>query len=140
MYEEDERGFDCPSECADRECHFTHELPDGRTVSISCRGTCQGRCAGRFDCAGDCGLAAPSPARPDRRSRMTARTRQLYVEPGAGSNDEQFEVSCAVGCFVGHAAAATGGQADCYGSCLGICYGVASVRELTVPGAHERKG
>lgn len=139
MCEENEQGFDCPSECADHECHYMRELADGTIVSVSCYGTCNGRCAGLFDPTSAHALATRSPAKPDRLSRITARARELYFEPPEGRAAERFDVSCAVGCFVGHAAAATAGPADCYGSCLGICYGLAVLTEVQPAIRGERK-
>jgi hypothetical protein len=138
------RGPDCAAECTERECHYLRELETGLIAAVSCYGICTGRCAGRLE--GDDGEleppATPPGGKPDRRSRVTVRTRELFFE-ATGKNDaglDTYEVSCAAGCIVGHTAEETNGPGDCYGSCLGICHGVASVHELTVPAMHEREG
>jgi hypothetical protein len=132
---------DCPGECTERECHYTRELADGRLVSVSCRGACHGRCAGCLTTS-DSGFelpTAPAVTKPDTGSRVRLRSRELYFEVDGESRAEQYEVSCAVGCIVGHARQTSNGQADCYGSCLGICYGVARVEEIveTAARGHE---
>jgi hypothetical protein len=133
-------GYDCAAECLDRECHFVGELDDGRVAAFYCRGNCDGRCAGRLETGPlESEELRPPGVRPDRASRATVRSRRLYVEAAAEGADA-YEVSCAVGCFVAHAAEATGGPADCYGSCLGICYGVATVHEIYEVSTPRREG
>jgi hypothetical protein len=139
---EKEKCNDCPGECSERECSYVRELADGRVVSISCRGTCHGRCAGCLTPPDDDVKlpAAGAGAKPDSGSRVRLRSRELYFEAEEGSRGDSYEVSCAVGCVVGHARQTPSGQADCYGSCLGICYGVARVEELAetaAPGFEE---
>ena len=136
-------GFDCAGECADRECHSMSELEDGRMVAVSCYGTCSGRCAGRLEEDATPLELPPSPpdVKPDRRTRATVRSRKLFFERSEERRGgcETYEVSCAVGCFVSHGAETTGGPADCYGSCLGICYGAATYQEVVAPTSRERK-
>jgi len=132
-----ECGFDCAGECADRECHSLRELSGAAFGAVSCYGTCSGRCAGRLEVDAAPLELPPSPrdVKPDRHTRATVRSRELFFERSEEqrASYETYEVSCAVGCFVSHGAETTGGPADCYGSCLGICYGAATYQDVEAP-------
>jgi hypothetical protein len=141
MFEE-KCGGDCPGACADKECHYLRELPDGRLVAVTCRGKCSGRCVGRLDPAANERRTPPRAAPAHAARRAVVRSRELYFEPGDedGHDAGDFGISCTTGCFVGHGADEGNAGRGCYGACLGLCAGVATVQEIVPARVQRRPG